>query len=457
MKRKLLSILLCLAVILSITGAAFATGGSSQSSSLDGVYEGYYYAAQGQTGLTLTITGDTATFEFYNLPGKSNAKSGSYSMSVTEKDGTYTLKGTKWIEQPGSYGFVGLVGTLSGNVFSGTVTGAGSGCTFYVERPNDDYQDLQDSIFGDHRYQVIDTLMTWEQAQEYCTQQGGYLATITSAEEAEFISGLLGGDNSAHWLGGLNSSGGTWHWDNGEDWTYGAAPAGSGYLKTTGGSWSAGTSTERAAFICEWGTWSNASNWAGSEMEAATQAGLIPDVLVGKDLTEEITRGEFAAVVVKLYEAMTGGKAIIAADCPLTDISTDASRLYILKAYNLQLVNGVGNNKFAPSDSLTREQMAAMLCRVYKLYQNPNWTLTNDSSYPLDISGVATFSDDADISAYARESVYFMAKSGIIQGVGDNKFAPNNTTTQQEAVGYANATREQAIAMALRTLNTLGG
>jgi hypothetical protein len=123
----------------------------------------------------------------------------------------------------------------------------------------------------------------------------------------------------------------------------------------------------------------------------------------------------------------------------------------------LQLVNGVSSSKFAPSDDLTREQMAAMLCRVYKLYQNPDWTLTNDASYPLDISGAAKFSDDAQISAYARESVYFMSKSGIIQGVGNNKFAPKNTTTQQAAVGYANATREQAIAMALRTLNTLGG
>jgi hypothetical protein len=449
--------LLCFAVIFSTMGTAFAAASSGQSSSLDGVYEGYYYATQGQTGVTLTVTGDTAKFEFYNLPGKSNAKSGSYWMSVTEKNGTYTLTGTQWIEKPASYIFVGLVGTRSGNVFSGTVTCGSKTYSFYMERPNDDYQDLQDSLFGDHRYEVIDTRMTWEEAQAYCTEQGGYLATITSAEEAEFLSGLLDGDSSAHWLGGLKTADGTWHWDNGEDWTYGAAPTGSGCLKTTGGSWSAGTSTEKAAFICEWGTWSNTSNWAGSEMEQATQAGLIPDVLVGKDLTEKITRGEFAAVVVKLYESMTGGKAIIAANCPLTDIASDVSRLYILKAYNLQLVNGIGNNKFAPSDSLTREQMAAMLCRVYKLYQNPDWTLTNDASYPLDISGAAKFSDDAQISAYARESVYFMSKSGIIQGVGNNKFAPKNTTTQQAAVGYANATREQAIAMALRTLNTLGG
>ena len=54
------------------------------------------------------------------------------------------------------------------------------------------------------------------------------------------------------------------------------------------------------------------------------------------------------------------------------------------------------------------------------------------------------------ISGWARDSVYFMAANKIINGVGNNKFAPKNTTTAEEAVGYANATREQALAIAVR-------
>jgi hypothetical protein len=48
-----------------------------------------------------------------------------------------------------------------------------------------------------------------------------------------------------------------------------------------------------------------------------------------------------------------------------------------------------------------------------------------------------------------------MNANGIINGVGDNKFAPKNVTSAEEAVGYANATREQAIIIATRMVKNL--
>ena len=48
-----------------------------------------------------------------------------------------------------------------------------------------------------------------------------------------------------------------------------------------------------------------------------------------------------------------------------------------------------------------------------------------------------------------------MNAKGIINGVGDNKFAPKNTTPAEEAIAYANATREQAIIIATRMVNNL--
>jgi hypothetical protein len=43
-----------------------------------------------------------------------------------------------------------------------------------------------------------------------------------------------------------------------------------------------------------------------------------------------------------------------------------------------------------------------------------------------------------------------MSKFGIVKGVDETHFAPKNTTNQQEASGYASATREQAIILAQR-------
>lgn len=78
-----------------------------------------------------------------------------------------------------------------------------------------------------------------------------------------------------------------------------------------------------------------------------------------------------------------------------------------------------------------------------------------DSDFTLDYTKDRTFSDDNIISDWAKDSVYFMAANDIISGVGDNMFAPQNITTEQQATGYANATREQALVMAVRIIENL--
>ena len=99
-----------------------------------------------------------------------------------------------------------------------------------------------------------------------------------------------------------------------------------------------------------------------------------------------------------------------------------------------------------------------MLTRVFKKVTMDGWTLATDGQFKLDYSTDAKFEDDADISDWAKDSVYFMYANGIINGVSTEKliFAPNNATAAQEAAGYANATRETAIIIATRMVNNLG-
>ena len=96
-----------------------------------------------------------------------------------------------------------------------------------------------------------------------------------------------------------------------------------------------------------------------------------------------------------------------------------------------------------------------MLCRVYKRAEWPDWTLETDAEYTINYSGVPKYADDAQISDYAKPSVYFMTKYNVISGVGNGMFAPKNTNSMEEAEHYANATREQAIAMSLRSFKNL--
>lgn len=196
----------------------------------------------------------------------------------------------------------------------------------------------------------------------------------------------------------------------------------------------------------------NTSDWAKSEIEKADKLGLIPDSLKGADLTKPITRAEFAAVSVKVYEALSGVKAIPAVNNPFTDTKD----VEVLKAYNVGVTSGTAADKFSPDVLLNREQAATMLTRVFKKVSLAGWTLADDAKFTLPYTKPAVFADDKDISDWAKDSVYFMAANGIIGGTGNNNFSPKAVTDAQKAQGYANATREQALAIAVRMVEKLG-
>ena len=181
------------------------------------------------------------------------------------------------------------------------------------------------------------------------------------------------------------------------------------------------------------GKWLNASDWAVEWMDKADKLGIIPKVLLNADMTEGISRKEFSALAVKLYEHLSKETVPTDYNSPFKDIDDE----YVTKAYNLGIVTGTGNGLFAPNDILTREQASTMLARVYKNIYNK----------PLDIEGVVKFTDEDLISSWAKESVYFMAKQGILNGIGNNIFAPDYKKGESEV--YGRATREQAFKIAV--------
>ncbi|MCL2679829.1 MAG: S-layer homology domain-containing protein, partial [Dehalococcoidia bacterium] len=193
------------------------------------------------------------------------------------------------------------------------------------------------------------------------------------------------------------------------------------------------------------------SAWAQNELEKASALGLIPDKLKGQDLSKPITRAEFAAVAVLVYENLSGTKTTPSRDTMFTD-TKDAD---VLKAHNTGLMVGVSADKFEPNTLLNREQAATALTRVLKCAYIPGWTFATDGNYTLNSTRPAPFADDAKISTWAKESVYFMAANNIVGGVGNNNFAPRAITTAEQAAGYASATREQAIIIGLRIVDNL--
>ncbi len=157
------------------------------------------------------------------------------------------------------------------------------------------------------------------------------------------------------------------------------------------------------------------SEWAKSDIENAIEKNLVPEHLQ-KRYRKNITRESFCELIYELpfvkERASDVGKIKYA----------DTDNEIVLRLSELGVINGVGDGLFAPKEYLTREQAATILCRVYELL---------DSNI---VSDTDIFADEEQISDWAKESVYKMKKSGIMNGTGDNKFSPKETYTTEQSV-----------------------
>ena len=76
-----------------------------------------------------------------------------------------------------------------------------------------------DEVKGYHTYSQINGSLSWTAAKADAESRGGYLATITSAEEANRVMAVV--SQPALWLGGSDSaSEGSWAWVTGETWSF---------------------------------------------------------------------------------------------------------------------------------------------------------------------------------------------------------------------------------------------
>ena len=173
------------------------------------------------------------------------------------------------------------------------------------------------------------------------------------------------------------------------------------------------------------------SSWAIEEITAARENGLIPENLDGA-YQNNITRQEFCQLAVQLIESSIGRSIddvlnyhdVLINESEFSD--TNDKNVLVMNA--LHVVSGVGKGKFEPSRAINREEAATMLARLAKVL---NASQPNDATL--------TFGDRSEISEWAYDSIIFVSrvtnKNGlaIMGGTGDNKFAPKDTYTREQA------------------------
>ena len=156
------------------------------------------------------------------------------------------------------------------------------------------------------------------------------------------------------------------------------------------------------------------STWTRDYVTRATELGLVPQALQA-NFTQAITRAEFTALAVALYENRRGA---------ITGRVTfdDTDDVNVQKAAYLGVVLGVGEGRFDPDAQLTREQAAVMLSRLADVMESP---LPREA---------AAFADNYAVSDWALEGVGRVQAAGIMGGVGENRFAPQGAYTREQSI-----------------------
>lgn len=160
------------------------------------------------------------------------------------------------------------------------------------------------------------------------------------------------------------------------------------------------------------------SDWAKSDIEKATALNIINASEIYNFLAP-ITRAQFCELA---YNYISEFGELIVDDGYIAFKDTNNVKVQILNA--MGIINGKSSTEFAPNDFLTREEAATILERLINVV-HPG--LGTDTQY-------ITFADSTDISDWAMNSIQTIYKLGIMQGVGNNKFAPQENYTTEQAI-----------------------
>jgi hypothetical protein len=129
------------------------------------------------------------------------------------------------------------------------------------------------------------------------------------------------------------------------------------------------------------------------------------------------TRAEFAALLVRTL-GLKASKAASFHDVDQSAWYADA----VAAAYEAGLISGRSETEFAPLANMTREEMATMLVRAYEFKTVKKLT-----------QGEISLVDSSLISGWAKAQVQTAVSNGLMNGVGNSKFAPLELTNRAQS------------------------
>ncbi|OCT11558.1 hypothetical protein A8709_05205 [Paenibacillus pectinilyticus] len=165
----------------------------------------------------------------------------------------------------------------------------------------------------------------------------------------------------------------------------------------------------------------SATAWAEDSINALAARGAIngsgPGVF---NPTGNVTRAEFIKMLMNTFDLTDE----TAASATFTDVKKgEWYTSAVASAQKLGIVNGKEDGTFGINDRITREEMAVM---IYRASTQLKLTLASNGKH-------VSFTDQAQIAAFARAAVESIQTAGIIDGLSDGSFAPQGNATRAQA------------------------
>ena len=159
-------------------------------------------------------------------------------------------------------------------------------------------------------------------------------------------------------------------------------------------------------------------HWAKESIYYLAKNGII------SGMNENTFAPEGTTTVYQYIKLAAGASAIVDGDAvaSFTDITAEHwAYVYVASAENTGALDIFGDTINGDRE-ITREEMSYI---AYKILEFRGFNVNSENH---DI-----FTDDEEISDFAKDAVYSLRHNGVISGSGNNMFNPKNTTTRAEA------------------------
>jgi len=162
--------------------------------------------------------------------------------------------------------------------------------------------------------------------------------------------------------------------------------------------------------------------WAQEAIEALAVRGVVQGKGDGAFQPQgEVTRAEFVRMLLGILELSDSASL----ESPFVDVDTQAWYASdAATAYRLGIANGRADGTFDGNARITRQEMAVMAHRAAR---------AAGRSIGSSPASAAAFTDQDEIAEYAGEAVAAMREAGVIRGMGDGSYAPQQTATRAQA------------------------